>query len=166
MISFLAQFKVRIIITAIFIAICGGIWFYVSHLNDKIGGLEKTITLMEVTQTQQKMIIDSIERDTKRIQRANTKIITQIQQQADQTKKLHEKFTKTANGSTRNFDKLVARKPDLIQKIINNSSADAFRCLEIASGSALTEKEKNARSINEINKECTDIANPNFLIGN
>jgi len=37
-----------------------------------------------------------------------------------------------------------------------------LRCLEIASGSPLTDIERNAKLPSEINRECPNIANPNY----
>lgn len=166
MFTFLAEFKLRIIIGLIIAAVIGSAGLYINYLNGKVDKLNKSITIMKISLEEQKQTINVIRADSGKIQSANTQIITQLQNQAKQYKELNNKFTKKANGDTRSFNNIVARKPTLIQKIINNSSADAMRCLEIASGSALTEKEKNARSINEINNECPDLANPNFHAGN
>ena len=51
----------------------------------------------------------------------------------------------------------------MIQRIINKASAAALRCVEISSGSPLTEKEINATKKSEINRECPSIANPNYI---
>ncbi len=49
---------------------------------------------------------------------------------------------------------LALNKPALIEKIINNSSTKALRCLELISGATLNEDEANATSANEFNSEC------------
>ncbi len=38
-----------------------------------------------------------------------------------------------------------------------------LRCVEIAMGSPLTDKEKNATKKSEINSECPSIANPKYV---
>jgi hypothetical protein len=48
-------------------------------------------------------------------------------------------------------------------RIINKGSANATRCIEIASGAELTENEKNATKKSEINPECPSIANPSYV---
>ena len=45
---------------------------------------------------------------------------------------------------------LAENKPGLVEKIINNASKSAQRCVEIASGSPLTEEELNGTP----NREC------------
>ena len=54
-------------------------------------------------------------------------------------------------------------KTKSIERITNGASALATRCIEIASGSPLTEAEKNATKKSEINSECPSIANPNYV---
>lgn len=61
-------------------------------------------------------------------------------------KELESKFHKrTVSGKKRNFSKLANRKPGLISTIINNASANAMRCIEIASGSTI-EKENDKKT--------------------
>ena len=57
---------------------------------------------------------------------------------------------------------LAETKPTLVEKVLNNASVNANRCIEIVSGAELTEKELNATKPSEINAECWRIANPNF----
>ena len=57
---------------------------------------------------------------------------------------------------------LALEKPKLIEKIVNRGSERATRCVEIAGGSPLTEKELLATKKSEINTECPSIANPNY----
>ena len=59
--------------------------------------------------------------------------------------------------------KLAIAKTKSIERITNGASALATRCIEIASGSPLTEAEKNATKKSEINTECPSIANPNYV---
>ena len=74
-----------------------------------------------------------------------------------------ENLDKRFNKKNRDVGKLAIAKPDAIQRITNKGSANATRCIEIASGSPLTEEEKNATKKSEINTECPSIANPNYV---
>ena len=77
---------------------------------------------------------------------------------------LDQKFNKiNGKGEIRDMGKLATEKAKLIEKIINKGSANAKRCVEIAMGSPLTEKEKNATKKSQINSECPSIANPNYV---
>ena len=59
-------------------------------------------------------------------------------------------------------NKILQKEYKLVEKIINKGSDRATRCVEIAGGSPLTEKEINATKKSEINTECPSIANPNY----
>ena len=74
------------------------------------------------------------------------------------------KSDKRFNKGARDFGKLANEKPKLVEKIINKGSLRAGRCIEIAGGSPLTEKELLATKKSEINTECPSIANPNYVI--
>jgi len=52
------------------------------------------------------------------------------------------------------LDVLAARKPALVENVINNATKAAFRCFELQSGAPLTESERNAKTDREFNSEC------------
>ena len=56
----------------------------------------------------------------------------------------------------------AAKKPGLVEKIIDKGSEQINRCFEIQSGSPLTQEELNATVPSKINGACWEIANPNF----
>ena len=60
------------------------------------------------------------------------------------------------------FTSLPRAFTSLTEKVLNNATKNANRCLEIFSGSQLTEKELSATKPSEINNECWRSANPNF----
>ena len=70
---------------------------------------------------------------------------------------------KRFNKKGRDIGKHAIQKTKAIERIINKGSIAATRCIEIASGAPLTEKEKNATKKSEINPECPSIANPSYI---
>ena len=46
------------------------------------------------------------------------------------------------------FGNLATARPDSVQRVINNASAKAARCVELASGATLTEEELKVESKN------------------
>jgi hypothetical protein len=70
---------------------------------------------------------------------------------------------KRFNKKNRDVGLLAIQKTKAIERIANSASVKANRCIEIASGSPLTEKEINATKKSEINTECPSIANPNYI---
>lgn len=45
-------------------------------------------------------------------------------------------------------------RPELVERLINRGTANAFRCLELLSGSPLSEQERNATNGQSFNPEC------------
>jgi DNA repair exonuclease SbcCD ATPase subunit len=87
-----------------------------------------------------------------------------------QNEKLQKEWTEI-NNRNRSLENRLSRhdigasgvaKPGLTEKVLNNATKNAQRCLEIFSGSTLTEKELSATKPSEINNECWRTANPNF----
>jgi hypothetical protein len=58
---------------------------------------------------------------------------------------------------------LAANKPELIERLINKGTKNAFRCFEILSGAPLTEEERNAESATDFNNECPSLWDPSRL---
>ena len=76
----------------------------------------------------------------------------------------NEKFNKVnASGDRRDVGNLALSKPKRIERIERKREQQRARCFEIAQGSPLTEEEKNATKKSQINAECTNIANPNYV---
>ena len=77
---------------------------------------------------------------------------------------LDERFNKiNGQGEVRDIGKLAVERSRSVERVINNASKKAMRCVEIAMGSPLTEDEINATKKSEINSECPSIANPNYV---
>jgi hypothetical protein len=77
---------------------------------------------------------------------------------------LDERFNKiNGQGEVRDIGKLAVERSRSVERVINNASKKAMRCVEIAMGSPLTEDEINATKRSEINSECPSIANPNYI---
>ena len=81
---------------------------------------------------------------------------------ADQYKEIESKFqdVRSQNNELRqrlgkhDIGALAVAKPELVQNIINNASANAARCLELLSGVPLNDNELNATTSKEFNSEC------------
>ena len=124
---------------------------------------ENQIKLEQSVASQQEVIAQQKE-DFETILNAN-KELTELKAKLDkELAALDDKFNKTnASGKKRDIGDLAIAKSKVIQKIINRASDNAVRCVEIAMGSPLTEKEQNATKKSEINSECPSIANPNYI---
>ena len=114
---------------------------------------------LESAVAEQQELITSQKKDFEEILNANKK----MNELVGLLKKDLEDLDKRFNKKNRDVGKLAIQKTESIERITNGASALAMRCVEIASGAPLTEKEKTATKKSEINSECPSIANPNYV---
>ena len=145
---------VAILITGI--AVAG---MYVMKLRSDNAILKANQIKLESAVADQKQLIENQKKDFEEILVANNKMNTLINALQKDLNDLDKRF----NKGKRDVGKLAIEKTKLIEKIINKGSVNAKRCIEIASGAELTEKEKNATKKSEINPECPSIANPSYI---
>ena len=142
----------------------GGGFMYVKNLKADLATSEANNLKLEQSIDSQKAVIQQMKADFE----AMTKIKAEIEKQnlilKAEFKALDQKFNKiNGKGEVRDIGDLATKRPESVEKIINKGSTNAMRCSEIAMGSPLTEKEKNATKKSEINSECPSIANPNYV---
>ena len=131
---------------------------YVMKLQKDNAILKANAIKMESAIADQKTLIENQKKDFEEILDANKK----MNELVSVLKKDLEDLDKRFNKKNRDVGKLAIAKTKSIERI-TNASALATRCIEIASGSPLTEKEINATKKSEINTECPSIANPNYI---
>ena len=142
----------------------GGGFMYVKNLKADLATSEANNLKLEQSIDSQKAVIQQMKADFE----AMTKIKAEIEKQnlilKAEFKALDQKFNKiNGKGEVRDIGDLATKRPSSVEKIINKGSNNAMRCQEIAMGSPLTEKEKNATKKSEINSICPSIANPNYV---
>ena len=136
-----------------------GAGVYVMKLRSDNAILKANAIKLESAVAEQQELITQQKEDFKDILAANQK----MNELVSVLKKDLEDLDKRFNKKNRDVGKLAIAKTDAIERITNGASALATRCIEIASGAELTEKEKNATKKSEINTECPSIANPNYI---
>tara|TARA_B100000073_G_scaffold320880_1_gene300918 strand:- start:305 stop:655 length:351 start_codon:yes stop_codon:yes gene_type:complete len=114
---------------------------------------------MESAISEQKVLIENQEKDFKAILAANAEMNDLVNNLKKDLNDLDKRF----NKKNRDVGKLAIEKTKVIERITNSAGDKAARCMEIASGSPLTEAEINATKKSEINTECPSIANPNYI---
>jgi|TARA_B100000073_G_scaffold265363_1_gene224980 uncharacterized membrane-anchored protein YhcB (DUF1043 family) len=150
--------SVRVIIMAIVFIGISGVGVYVMKLRSDNAILQANQIKLEMSIESQKKVIQKQKEDFSKILAANKKMNTLVNNLQKDIDALDKRFNKGA----RDFGKLAVEKPKLVEKLINRGSVRAGRCIEIAGGSPLTEKEIKATKKSEINTECPSIANPNY----
>ena len=151
--------SVRVIIMAVVFIGISGVGVYVVKLRSDNAILQANQIQLELSIESQKQVIAKQKEDFGKILEANKKMNTLVNNLQKDINALDKRFNKGA----RDFGKLANEKPKLVEKLVNRGSERAGRCIEIAGGSPLTEKEINATKKSEINTECPSIANPNYI---
>lgn len=130
-------------------------WYYKSS-QETIAILNANNAKLEIAIQTQKQALESIKNDLQTQQN----VLEQTYKDFDESRRLNQELSDRLSKHDLGF--LASKKPKLVENIINKATSDAARCLEILSGSPLTEKEKNATKKSEINNECPSIANPRW----
>ena len=111
-------------------------------------GIESQAKLLE----QQKV-------DFEAIMESNKKLNVLVQTFKKDLDELDKRF----NKKKRDIGKLAIERSKSVERVINKGSAQAKRCVELASGAERTEAELKATRKSEINTMCPSLANPNFV---
>ena len=149
----------KMAITLVMIIGVGGAIAYVYKLRADNAVLKANNMVLEQSVESQKKVIEQQKKDFEIILETNKKLTTLSNNLQKELNDLDKRFTKQG----RDIGKTAIAKDKAIQRIINKASVMALRCVEISSGSPLTEKEINATKKSEINRECPSIANPNYI---
>ena len=148
--------KLALVMFVLMCAMGGGAYWYYNDTQERIAILtENNVKLETAVETNEQALA------------AQTAAFKSMQKQNE---KLQKEWTEI-NNRNRSLENRLSRhdigaagvaKPGLTEKVLNNATKNAQRCLEIFSGSKLTEKELSATKPSEINNECWRTANPNF----
>ncbi len=149
----------RMIMIGVMVAGLAGAGAYVFKLRADNATLKANQIKLESAVSEQKELIENQKKDFKEILDANNK----MNELVNVLKKDLENLDKRFNKKNRDVGKLAIQRTESIERITNKGSANATRCIEIASGSPLTDEEKNATKKSEINPECPSIANPKYI---
>ena len=146
------------------IAVAVGGYIYVNGLQKDLAVAKENNVKLEQSVESQKAVIEQMQRDFELQREINLKLDTQVKTLQKEYASLDDRFNKiNSSGKKRDIGALAVDKSKAIERIVNKGTANAQRCVEIAMGSPLTEKEKNATKKSEINPECPSIANPSYV---
>jgi len=146
------------------VAVAVGGYIYVNGLQKDLAVAKENNVKLEQSVESQKAVIEQMQRDFELQREINLKLDTQVKTLQKEYASLDDRFNKiNSSGKKRDIGALAVDKSKAIERIVNKGTANAQRCVEIAMGSPLTEKEKNATKKSEINPECPSIANPSYV---
>jgi len=151
--------SIRLIFTVLIISSIAGAGVYVMKLRADNATLKANQIKLEQAVDSQQKVIEQQKKDFNDIMKANKEINQLVNTLRKEFNDLDQRF----NKKNRDLGKVAIERTPAIEKIINSASNKAGRCVEIASGSPLTEAEKKATKKSEINTECPSLANPNYV---
>ena len=150
---------IRLFFIGLIVTALAGGGFYVMKLQKDNAILKANAIKLESAVSEQKILIENQKKDFEAILTANKELNELMGKLKTDFAELDKRF----NKKNRDIGLLAIEKTKVIERITNNAGDKAARCIEIASGSPLTEKEINATKKSEINAECPSIANPNYI---
>ena len=150
---------IRLFFIGLIVTALAGGGFYVLKLQKDNAILKANAIKLESAISEQKTLIENQKKDFEAILTANNELNDLMGKLKTDFAELDKRF----NKKNRDIGLLAIEKTKVIERITNNAGDKAARCIEIASGSPLTEKEINATKKSEINAECPSIANPNYI---
>ena len=157
-----SSIKIAMIVVAL--ATAGGGFLHYKNVKADLETAKANNILLEASIDGQKAVIAQQANDFKSILAANEKLQAQNKVLSNEFKALDERFNKiNGQGEVRDIGKLAVERSSSVERVINGATKKAMRCVEIAMGAALTEKEINATKKSQINSECPSIANPNYI---
>ena len=148
----------------ILVSSLAGAGLYVMKLRSDNAILKANQIKLEEAVTSQQEVIAQQKADFETIMAANQKLQDTRDILKAELENLDEKFNKiNASGKKRDIGDLAVNRPESVERVINRASDNALRCVEVAMGAPLTEKEINATKPSEINSECPSLVNPNYV---
>jgi TolA-binding protein len=153
---------IKVIATLAIVAIvAGGLW-YVTGLRANLAVSELNNQKLKDGIEQQQQLIAQMQRDVAEIQSINVALANEADRQRAEMRDLVDRFNVNARGESRDFGAIAAARPGVVERLVNRGTANAMRCLELASGAAHTEAELAAKTSSEVNRECPSLANPSY----
>jgi AcrR family transcriptional regulator len=149
------MFKIAGIMGIVLAVVLGGFYWYYkdsqarieSLLADRGQLLANVSVLKDAVQTNENTI-DSLLADIELGNQIKSQLDNELQSTRAQNRELVNRLAEHDVGA------LAFSRPGLVERTINNASANAARCFELVTGAQLTERELNAKTPREFNSEC------------
>ncbi len=148
--------KLALVMFVLMCAMGSGAYWYYNDTQEKIKILTQNNAKLETAVETNEQALKSQTAAFESMQKQNAKLQAEWTEINNRNRSLENRLSRHDIGAS------GVAKPSLTEKVLNNATKNAQRCLEIFSGSPLTEKELSATKPSEINNECWRTANPNF----
>ena len=151
--------SIRMIFAVLLITGIAGAGMYVMKLRADNATLKANQIELEKGIESQTKLLEQQKEDFEAIMESNKKLNVLINTFKKDLNELDKRF----NKKKRDVGKLAIERSKSVERVINKGSAEATRCVELASGAERTEEELKATLKSEINTMCPSLANPNFV---
>ena len=151
------MFQVKLIIFFLIVSVAGGGYVYVQKLRADNATLKINTTKLQGAVEQNEA---TIKQQTENFERVRDTLADVRDNRADLQA---DKDVLIKKLSEHDFGQLAEARPALVVKIVNKERGNAKRCMEIASGSPLTEEEIAVTKKSKANLNCSRLANPNYV---
>ena len=148
--------KLALVMFVLMCAMGGGVYWYYNDTQERIAILTENNVKLETAVETNEQALAAQTAALQSMQKENAKLQAEWTEINNRNRSLENRLSRHDIGAS------GVAKPSLTEKVLNNATKNAQRCLEIFSGSPLTEKELSATKPSEINNECWRTANPNF----
>ena len=156
---------IKIVAILLIVSMIGYAGWYITGLRADLAVSQENTKKMNDAIIAQQEAIKTLKADQESIRAANEALQSTITKQNKDLASLNNRFETNAAGQARDIGEDAVARPAAVQRAINRGTANAFRCIELASGAPLTETERNATTPDQINRECPSLANPNYRPG-
>ena len=146
-----------LIIAGVLGAVGFGLWKYYTHTQETIRVYAENAAKAEMAQAETQAALNQTIKDLESVQQQFNQVSKEFKAAEGRVKGLENKLKE------HDLAFLAENKPGLVEKVIDKGSKDMLRCLEIISGSPLTEEELNVTKKSKANTQCPDLANPNYI---
>ena len=154
--SMFSKIKIYLIIFAVVGAGAFGAWKYYTYTQNQIRIFAENAAVAKQAQAQTQAALAQTQQDLAQVREQFNVVNDKFNAAEQRVDNLERKLSES------DINYLASQRPGLVEKVIDKATVNVLRCLEIASGSPLTEEEINATKRSQINGECPDIANPNY----
>ena len=151
--------SIKMIFAVILITGIAGAGMYVMKLRSDNAILKANQLKLETAVEEQNKVLEQQKKDFTAIMESNKKLNVLINTFKKDLNELDKRF----NKKKRDVGKLAIERSKSVERVINKGSAEATRCVELASGAERTEAELKATKKSQINTMCPSLANPNFV---
>lgn len=132
--GFLTKARLYLIAGAAVSALALAAYVYYTDTQNRLQMFASNQKVLEISVDQQRETITEMTEDIQRLLATIANLNQDFADSRETVRELERKFNQSANGSERDFGKLAAEKPALVEKIVNSGTQDVFRCFELLSG--------------------------------